>query len=169
MSLRILGAFLIIAGCSACGLLAAGQQRKAMACTEELIGALDTLICHLEFHRTPLPQLCKVVADEKVFLKEYFSILSDEMDSQLRPHAAACAQEAFACIGDLPWEVRQLMKQFGATIGKFDVDGEIRNLEFLRTTAQEKLIAMRQYRKEKGKTNQTLWICAGVAAAVLMM
>ena len=170
MSLRLIGALFIIAGCAVCGAVASNNQRKGIACIEQLISALDMLVCELEYHRTPLPELCRSIgANRTGELGRFFTALAEEMDSQIKPNVTACVAATLSSTTDLPREVQHLLHQLGDSLGKFDVEGEVLSLQALRTNAVQKLETMRLARKEKGKTNQTLWICAGVAAAVLMM
>lgn len=170
MTLRLLGAFFIIAGCAVCGVVASNNQKKGISCVEEFISALDMFACELEYHRTPLPELCRsIVADRTGELGRFFALLAEEMDSQIKPNVTACVTATLNRDTDLPREAQHLLRQLGDCLGKFDVEGEILGLQALRANAQQRLESMRTARREKGKTNQTLWICAGVAAAVLMM
>lgn len=170
MTLRLFGAFFVIAGCAVFGIIASNHQRKGIAYIEELISVLDMFACELEYHRTPLPELCRSIGANRVGeLGIFFKALAEEIDSQIKPDVTACVTATLNSATDLPREVQQLLRQFGDSLGKFDVEGEILSLQALRTNAQQRLETMRIARREKGKTNQTLWICAGVAAAVLMM
>lgn len=170
MIVRLLGASMVIAGCTVCGAIVSANQKKEIETLENLICVLDLLVCDLEYNRTPLPELCRKLGSSRCgTLSAFFIHLADEMDSQIKPSVSACVIAALQNTSGLTREVQNLLCQLGDSLGVFDVAGEIRSVQALRSVALQKLDAMRIVRKEKGKANQTLWVCAGVAAAVLMM
>lgn len=170
MIVRLMGACMVIAGCTICGAIVSANQKKGIETLEKLVSVLDSLVCELEYNRTPLPELCRKLGRSiNGILSVYFIHLADEMDSQIKPSVSACVTAALQNTSGMPREAQDLLCRLGDSLGKFDVAGEIRSLQALRSTVVQKLDAMRIIRKERGKTNQTLWVCAGVAAAVLMM
>lgn len=170
MIIRLMGACMVIAGCTVCGVITSCNQKKGIETLEELVWVLDSLTCELEYNRTPLPELCRRIAKSRTgMLRTFFIHLADEMDSQIKPSVPSCVGAALQNSPGLPQEVQSLLYQLGDSMGRFDVEGEILSLQALRSAAEQRLDVMRIARKEKGKTNQTLWVCAGVAAAVLMM
>lgn len=170
MIIRLIGASMIIAGCAFCGVITANAQKNEISALEELIRILDSLCCELEYNRSPLPVLCKKIGSNGAGqVAAFFQGVADEMDAQIKPNVKACVHAALNSHTDIPKECRKLLLQLGDSLGRFDLDGELLNIQSVRSSAIQKLEFLHLERKEKGRTNQTLWICAGVAAAVLMI
>ena len=170
VSFRIVGALLVVGGFTYIGLLSSYSLKSTILLLEEYICILDNLICEMEFQRTPLPVLCRsVVRNRCSRLHDVFNHLADEMDAQTSPNVSTCVRTVLDRSGELPAAVREMLCRLGESLGRFDVEGEISNLQSLRSEAIDRLNTMRLTQKEKGKTNQTLWVCAGALAAVLMM
>ena len=62
MSIKLIGAALIIAGCDGVGFSMAAAHRREESALRQLIGALDYMGCELQYHLTPLPELCRSAA-----------------------------------------------------------------------------------------------------------
>ena len=108
MSLKLIGAVLIIAGCGGVGFSMAAAHRREENALRQLIGALDYMGCELQYHLTPLPELCRCAATEsggcisKVLLN-----LASELESQIAPDAASCMNAAISKTPKLPPRVRK--------------------------------------------------------------
>ena len=170
MSIRVIGAVLIILGTTYLGVKIAAYQNSTICMLEELCGILDYLACELEYRRLPLPELCRSVAgNKKSQIFDFFQRIAEEMDAQICPSVAACTESVLLQKDSLPDTVSILLRRLGNLLGRFDVEGEIVGLHSLRQECENVLEHLRLQKAQKGKSNQTLWICAGVMAAVLMM
>ena len=169
MSIRIFGAILIITGCSFLGAMISRREKLVLLQLEEFACVLEKLICELEYRRTPLPELFRSMDNNTGFLGGIFRRIADEMDTQIKPRVSDCVQAVLCECNDLPNTTQMYLLRMGESMGRFDVEGEIMCIGSLQDELMEKLTTMRHTLKDKTKTNQTLWVCAGVTAAVLMM
>lgn len=170
MTLRYLGALFLVLGCVACGIISSNLQRKQIHSLEELIHILDTLSCELEYKRSAIPELCRqVVSGRSSPVSGFFDKLADEIDAQVSPNIKSCACAVLEKCDDIPLITQKILRLLGDSLGQFDVEGELLCLQNVRSYAFIYLEDLRQNHKEKNKTNQTIWVCAGVLAAVLMI
>ena len=64
MEFRWLGAIMIIAGCGGYGFSLAARYRQQERTLSELINALERMECELQYRMTPLPELCRMAAQD---------------------------------------------------------------------------------------------------------
>ena len=111
MTLRFIGAFMIIAGCAVCGVISSNNQKYKITSLEDFIYTLDMFVCELEYNRTPLPELCRKIGNGSLGTLSAFLIrVAEEMDTQIKPSVTACVQAALQYATDLPRETKQLLK-----------------------------------------------------------
>ena len=170
MILKLIGAALVVAGCGGVGFRIAADQRQEERDIRQLVGALDYMECELQYRLTPLPALCKHIAKEwpnrigKVFLD-----FSAEMDSQNEHDTSACMLVALAHNISLSVDTRQMFELLGKSIGRFDVEGQLKGLESVRQECRRKLTALESNRDVRLRSYKTLGLCAGAALAILFV
>ena len=59
MSIKWIGAILVIVGCGGVGFSMAAAYRRQETALRELMGTLDFMSWELQFRLTPLPELCR--------------------------------------------------------------------------------------------------------------
>ena len=64
MTGKLFGALLVICGCGGMGFSIAAASKREEAALRQLIGALDFMECELQYHLTPLPELCRQAGRE---------------------------------------------------------------------------------------------------------
>lgn len=69
----------------------------------------------------------------------------------------------------LPERTKKAFETLGATLGRFDVDGQIRGLEAVRELCRRELDELSRDRDTKLRSYQTLGLCAGAALAILFV
>lgn len=170
MSIKIIGAILLIAGCGSVGFQLAAAHLKEEKTLRQFTAILDYMECELQYHLTPLPELCRQAAiQSKGSLNRVFDLLAMELENQMSPDVARCMNFVVAKAENLPDKTKGLLKSLGRSLGKFDLDGQIKGLESVRAECRRLLSDM-----EKGKTArlrgyQTLGLCAGAALAILFV
>ena len=81
MTMKLIGAGLIIAACGAVGFSMAASHRREEAALRQLIRALDYMGCELQYRLTPLPDLCRQVAEEtQGVIGQVIKNLTQELD-----------------------------------------------------------------------------------------
>ena len=170
MIYKWIGAVLIVMGCGGFGFAIASSHRREFATLKKLISALDYMECELQYRLTALPELCRMAAAEnKGIVCDLMLTLANELDSQISPDVSTCMTAALAKHPKFPERAKRLMRKLGGSLGRFDMDGQIRGLENTRQLCRKEMELLSDHRDQRLKNYQTLAICAGVALAILLI
>lgn len=170
MELKWIGAVLIVGGCGWGGFSMAGYYRSTERYLAELARGLEYMISELRFRAPPLPDLLKNTAavlrgPVAAVLDKFSQVLTGSSPCQAGEGMIQVLQEFPLC----PGEVYNLMNQLGNSLGVFDLDGQLRELESLKEDCQRILSRFRQGRDERLRSYQTLGLCAGAALALILI
>lgn len=164
-----IGAMLVIAGCGAVGFSVASNHRKTEAGLRHLKEALAYMESELSYRLTPLPDLCRLAGSEmKGMIGRAFLQFAGELDSQISPNVSACVN-GMLCRIELPGAVQEGFRQLGTSMGRFDLEGQLKGLELVQEYCDRELEKMSQNRDERLRSYQTLGLCAGAALAILFV
>lgn len=170
MSLKLIGAVLIIACCGAVGFSMAASHRREENGLRQLIGALDYMGCELQFHLTPLPQLCRnAAAQSGGAVSQTLLRLASELENQIAPDASSCMHAAVAATPRLPQRVKKNLLSLGGSLGRFDLQGQLNGLEAARIQCRQELDELSKDRDVRLRSYQTLGLCVGSALAILFL
>lgn len=170
MSIKVLGALAVIAGCGGFGFLTAASHRQTEKYLRQLIRALDFMECELQFRLTPLPELCRETARElDGMIGNVFSLLAQELDSQIAPEAESCMAAAVHRAGVGSELLCGNLKHLGKSLGRFDLSGQLKGLEGVRGDCRRQLDTLSNNRDVRLRSYQTLGLCAGAALAILFL
>ncbi len=170
MILKLLGAIFVIAGCGVFGFYLAAGHRRQEAALRQLISVLDYMECELQYRLTPLPELCRQAAREcSGVLKHAFLELSRELEDQIAPDVQRCMTAALSKCPDMPSRTLEALQLLGRSLGRFDIDGQLKGLEAVRQECRRSLGQLAQNREYRIRSYQTLGICAGAALAILFI
>lgn len=170
MSIKIIGAAFVIAACGSFGFLLAANHRREEKTLRLLISALDFMECELQYRQTPLPDLCRQTAKESNgAICKILSDLADKLDSQISPDASTCMNAVIQENGNIPQITKRCLRELGTTLGRFDLNGQLKGLEAVRTACRVELEALSKNRDERLRSYQTLGLCAGAAMAILFI
>lgn len=169
MMYKVLGAALVFGGCGGFGFAMAAACRREEGDLRQLIRALEYMSCELSYRQTPLPQLCRSAASIATgTVAHILTELSRQLEGQLAPDAQVCMHEALEKTRPGP-VLGRLLSELGATLGRFDLPGQLRGLDGSLRAAE---LALREHRQGKGsrlRSYQTLGLCAGAALAILFL
>ncbi len=169
MNIRFVGAIFIILGCGSFGFSLAAAHHREEAMLHQLQQIIQYLYCELQFHLTPLPELCMQAAKQgSGEVGDVFARLARNLESRIAPAVTDCMDSALE-EAELSPQLRQLLQEFGHTLGRFDLAGQLQGLEALRqqcALAQEQL---RDGREDRLRCYQTLGLCAGAALVILFV
>lgn len=170
MALRIIGIVLIVIACGSFGFITAANYRREITMLKQFISALDYMECELQFRRTALPDLCRQAAIEcRGTVRFLFQALTQELQAQVSPDVEHCVFAALSKTKEIPKRMRQVFVLFGASLGRFDIDGQVKGLQFVRMDCRRILEGLQLNQSERIRSYRTLGICAGVAVAILLM
>jgi len=168
MTYKWIGAILVIAGCGGFGFsLAAGYQREEFR-LRQMIRALQYMHSELQYHLTPLPELCRQAGMQASgAIREVFFNLARELDRQTSPDACTCMRSAIRQSRELSSRQRKLFLQLGQTLGHFDLPGQLRGIKSVCGGCKEEVKLLAQSRDARLRSYRTLGLCAGAALAIL--
>lgn len=170
MTVKFLGATLIILGCGYCGFSITAAYKREETALRQLIGALDFMQCELQYRMTPLPDLCRQAGIEnKNQIGKFLINLADELESQISPDVYGCVRAALACMSDLPKRIVKAFEIMGTSLGRFDAEGQIRGLETVRAYCRSEIDVLSVNRDARLRSYQTLGLCMGAALAILFV
>ncbi len=170
MNYRWIGATMVIAACTGCGFSVAAGKRKEERLLYQLLHILQFMESELRYRMTPLPDLCRMSAGEvSGILRVVFLNLYRELSWQKLPDAGSCMTAAIQRTGDMPGRIRRLLVQFGQTLGRFDLEGQLQGIQAVRRRCLDSLESIRKNRDERLRSYRTLGICGGAALAIILL
>lgn len=170
MMIRVIGAILIVLGCTGFGIAAAMNFRKEEQTLKQLLQVLEFMECELQYRLSSLPELC-VAAGEGVSgtVKDILLRFSEELNSQRFSDPGICMNKVLADYSNLPTSTKKLLRNLGKSVGKFDLDGQLKGLQYVKTQCEDMLISYSKNADVRIRNYQTLGLCAGVALAILLI
>lgn len=170
MSYKWIGAILIILGCGGFGLSIAASQRREVSSLRRLVSALDYMECDLQYRLTPLPELCRQAGRESQgCVRNVLLHLADELESQISPDVGDCMRKALAETPDIPSITAEAFSALGQSLGRFDLEGQLKGLEAVRTHCRRELEKLQDHQEVRLRSYRTLGFCAGAAVAILFI
>ena len=170
MSFKLIGAVLVLCGCGFVGFSTCAAYRREEHQLRQMLSAMDHMVCELQYRVTPLPELCRQAsAQREGFVKLLFSNLASELDAQVSPDVQSCLAVAAAQSGSLSPRLEEAICILGASLGCFDLQGQLQGLESVRSYCSTELKQMADGREHRLRSYQTLGLCAGAALAILLV
>ena len=170
MTLKWMGAVLVMIGCGGFGFTLAASCKRETSMLFQLRNALRYMENELTFRMTPLPQLCRTTAHTaKGKIHQIFINLAEELESQIYPDATICMQRALGKYPDLPKSVRKTCKLLGQSLGSFELTGQIQGLEASEEMCRRELERIKENQVERLREYRTLGICAGAALTIILL
>ena len=167
--IRMIGACCILTGCGSFGFAMAAASRREEQQLRILLKSLEFMSCELSYRLTPLPGLCRSAAEgERGIVPAFFLELAGALERQTAPDVQVCVYELLTKL-EPPKELRRLLSELGATLGRFDLPGQLRGLESAIRSTEEALRRIRDGAAERRRSYETLGLCAGAAMAILFL
>lgn len=170
MILKLIGAVFVVVGCGGIGFRIAANHRNEERNLRQLIGILDYMECELQYRMTPLPELCRQASKEFTgLLGNILQELSVEMDAQNHTDLEMCMSVVLENAEKLPPLTREELLLLGRSIGRFDMEGQLKGLEAVRQECRRQVGSLSYNRDARLRSYQTLGLCAGAALAILFI
>ena len=126
--------------------------------------------CELQYRLTPLPALCRQVsAAFRTAPASVFEKLAQEMEAQVSVDVGCCMDVVLSNAKSIPPITEKILAQLGKSIGKFDLEGQLKGLEAVRQECKRNLAMLSENRENRLRSYQTLGLCAGAALAILFV
>lgn len=169
MNFKLIGAILVIAGFGCVGYIIVATHKKTVKLMQQLIAVFEYMECELAYRMTPLPELFRKISDDCGPLKQFFSVLADELEDQISPDVTCCVDAALTQVNDIPELVRRGVVEFGKNAGCFDVDGQIKGIVSVKESCISLLSAYTRDQDIRLRNYQALALCAGAAVVILLL
>ncbi len=170
MQLKWIGVVCILGGCAGTGFSIASSCRREAAYLRSLIRALRYMKNALQYELCPLAQLCRQAGREVTgTVQEVFLNLARELEWQTCPDVSSCMVQALKKSHSLPPSSTRLLQRLGRVLGRFDLPGQLEELEAIRRSCEVQLQAVSSNMDSRLRSYQTLGICAGAALAILLV
>ena len=170
MSLKILGAILVLIASAGLGMKMSISYIKQERQLDELIQALSYVKCELPYRLTPLPaQFDNCGNMTSGAMQILFRNAKEELDSQISPNAKCCLLAAIDKTQELMPAARQALERFAQTLGQFDVDGQLLGITETIVFCEEQLQKLKNDHPNRIRNYQTLGLCAGAAIVILFV
>ncbi len=167
--IRVIGACCIVSGCGAFGFAMAAASRREERQLDLLLKSLEYMSCELNYRQTSLPVLCRDAAlGERGTVPDFFRALARELEKGEAPDVQVCVYEVLQRLQPAP-ALRRQLRELGATLGRFDLPGQLQGLEAVIHSTGEALRRIRDGAPERRRSWQTLGLCAGAALAILFL
>jgi len=167
--IRLLGAVLLMAGCGGFGFSLAAAYRREARMLRGLIDALQEMEWELKYRMSDLSEICCIGADAAGGItKEIFRELAGKLKRREVTDISGCLN-AIVNQKDLPRSIRRNLKQMGATLGRYDLEGQLQGLETVRRQCKRDLKKLEENCVQRLRSYQTLALCAGAAMAILLI
>lgn len=170
MTVKLLGALMIILSCGSFGFVLAANHKRELKLLKQFISALDYMECELQYRLCPLPELCRMTAGEtEGILKKVLLLLSQELEDQISPDVRRCVHSVLSQIRNLPGGTAECFRLLGDNLGRFDLAGQLKGLETVRNECRVKLSKLSGTSEVRVRSYQTIGLCAGAALVILLM
>lgn len=170
MTIRLIGAVMILSGSGVLGYLMSSAYRREIKLLCQFLELLDAVECELQYRQEPLPAIFDRISknrSEEVFI--LFSALADELRSQIQPDVQSCLYSVMSKHSNLPCSLAGLVNKFGRTLGQYSAKGQLLELEAVRQEAKHLKEHLETEQKVKIKNYRALSICAGAAVVIILI
>lgn len=164
------GSILIFSGCTGFGFSVALSHRKRESMLEQIRRILSIMECELRYRLTPLPELCDVSSNEaNGVIKRILREFSLELNKRISPDAASCMSTVLKHFQFSDSIIPDIMMELGRSLGRFDLDGQLKGIEHVKSMCLMQLEEIRANKTERIRSYQTLGMCAGAALVILLV
>jgi stage III sporulation protein AB len=168
--MRWIGASIVVICCGYFGFAMAIAHRKDEKMLRQIICAINFMESELQYRLTPLPQLLLQAANEtNGFVRVVLSQLADELNDQVSPEVQCCMDAVLLKQKEISRCGREVFHTMGQSLGRFDLQGQLMELDSLRLMCRRYLSALETDRDVRLRSYKTLGLCAGATLAILFL
>lgn len=168
--MRWIGALFVFLGCGSFGFSMAATHKKEEKALRQIISAIGYMECEMQYRLTPLPQLMRQASQQISGLgRELFSALASELENQVSPDVCCCMEALLYKHKDVPPRTREALSMLGQGLGRFDLPGQLKELDSVASLCERHLKALENNRDVRLRSYQTLGLCAGAVLAILLL
>lgn len=170
--LKLLGVLLVVGSTSAVGFSTAASVRRQSRQLRELIDRLREMKGEIAYRLTPLPELLLQQAEAcrtevRAFFQRFAELLCERTPRSVASAGAMALErtKGLALEAQTLEEVRSLCQ----SLGKLDLEGQLQSLELTADRLERQFAALEAGKRARCRSYQTIGVCAGLAAAVILL
>lgn len=169
MTLKLVGAVLILTTCGGLGLRSATEYLKEQKLLRQFVSILDYIECELQYRLTPLPDLCRLASSvTDSVLAEIFQALARELEVQASTNVKNSMEYVIDKFTVLTPLTRQTLLLLGQSLGQFDISGQIKEIEGVRHVCLQHLQEIASHKSERIRKYRTLGFCTGAVLVIIL-
>lgn len=166
MLFKLIGAVLLIASSFSVGLSMSKSLYRRKQFIKSFIVFIDSLATHIRYNTDDIFRLVSICSDcEELKCFEFFSKPNSESFEKIWSKSVLTIPRAYA----LTKADTDLILQFGAQLGKTDIEGQIKHIKLYRGFFEKQLGEAEEAITKKSKLYKTMGLFAGSAVALMMM
>lgn len=166
--MKILGVIFIVLSAGSVGFRIAAALKTRCMMLRKLLSGFHLLEHELSFLATPLPQAFALMATMlEGGYKHIFATVAEKMDKTRWLSPKTAMEQALKEYPDE--QIGDVFLEFAGNMGKYDLDMQMKGIEIARSRVERLLGKLEEERCIRSKTYETLSICAGLAAVILLI
>lgn len=168
--MKWIGVVLVLTGCGSCGFgMAASYNRTAQA-FRQLLRALEVMQWEMQYRLTALPELCEAAAGScSGPVARVFAEIGRRLTESRGEDIRLCILQAVSKNSDLPESCGKLLFHLADTMGRYDLEGQLRGLQATEAACREALAAIEDGKEGRLRSYRALGLCGGAALALLLL
>lgn len=160
----------MLAASGYCGFSMVVSHKREERILRQILSSIHYMGCELQFRLTPLPQLLRQAAAENNGTTNIvLDVLARELESQISPNVSCCMDAVLGMQRNVPRRAGEVFRSLGRGLGRFELQGQLRELECVRAECERYLAELESNRDVRFRSYQTLGLCAGAALAILLL
>lgn len=169
MTLKLVGALMVVMGCGGVGFSIVACCRREIQDLRQMEKLLNEMEWELQYHLTPLPELCRVSAANLTgVLREILIHLGKKLELANHTDVRSAMEEVLKA-HIVPGIIYKHLKNLGASLGRFDLEGQVQGLRSIKAACVREINELEKGKTERLRGYQTLALCAGAAIAILLI
>lgn len=170
--MKVAGVIFIVASATSMGVRVAWSLRRRCTLLQQLMAALQLMKNEISFCGTPLPQTFALMAAAcDGPLERLFSRIARDMDKRRWLTPMAAMEQALKDVPELPQgdRISLILLELSGKLGKYDLDSQRQGIDLALVQLEEERQKAEREKSVKGRTYETLGVCAGLAMAILLL
>ena len=145
-------------------------HKKEENTLQQIVLAINYMDSELQYRLTPLPQLLFQSSKQTDGIAAtVFAELSAELENQISPDVLCCMNSVLLRNKNIPKLSEEAFRTLGQSLGRFDIQGQLQDLEAVRAQCLRHLHLLETDRDTRLRSYKTLGLCAGAALAILLL
>lgn len=169
MTLRIAGAFIILAGSFYWGHLLSFNYTKNISDLRQIIDFLDYIIYELQYRRIPLAEAIRRASANEGSVNNLFTNLASQLECNSKPDVEACINSVLSDKDKPSKLVAQYFRQIGFCIGKFNLSSQLEGLRTVRAECDQALLKLNENKSNRLQGYKTYALCLGAGIIIALL